>query len=110
MLDRRDSRPRFFRGSEVTFVVPVVVEPVVVEPVVEPVVVEPVVVVPPVPPHGPGVLAGAPEMMQASRSRCSSTNAAWTSTGLPTSVAGVSTEAVAGVEASPPLSSTQYPF
>src|SRR6185437_7899100 len=33
----------FFRGSKVTFVVPVVVEPVVVEPVVEPVVVEPVV-------------------------------------------------------------------
>src|SRR6185312_13028024 len=57
-----DAALLFFRGSEVTFVVPVVVEPVVVEPVVEPVVVEPVVVVPPVPPHGPGVLAGAPEM------------------------------------------------
>ena len=47
----------FFCGSDVTDVVPVVVEPVVVVPVV----VVPVVVVPPVPPHGPGVLAGAPE-------------------------------------------------
>ena len=57
------------------------------EPLVEPDV--PLVL----PPHGPGVLAGCPEMMQVSRSSFSPAKYAWTSIGVPISVPGVSTDA-----------------